>query len=501
MALEQYLELYNTSENRLINEAYKDVVFAIRGLEQIEEIVDVENFKYELTVKVNGYAKAVLKCPPIDKIGVFNIEQVIQDFCITDKSGYAKRNTTESSFDAIGFNAKPHAVHQIDAYCRNRDNLNRISFEIGCSFYNADNGNFAPSKPTPINSTKYIYNRYYFWNAVRQHQYGDVTNFEQYILDGGTKKFLTNFTFVNHRIRTNDYHTLAFFNGNFCLTSGGSTHGGHQNNAVCYNSRVNRVYANLFDADGNSIVQGYVDNNNVNGGTTINPPLYSNNYNQLHPYIEDEGLLYVGVGPANILDKKWVTNAGAPFTLAQFQQASYYKVWAAGSPTPNDKHSEIYHFDMQQDDCKGYETIRLAYLNRVGAWDYYNFTKKSTQITEITRSNFKQFYGYNPYEVGGKAAGIGNYWDYGTYDGGTKTYNVNAINTVEANSNWIREDEALLLEELFTSPDTYMQTENGDYIPVVVTEKDYTKQTKVNDKLIQYVISVQYGHETRIQRL
>ena len=196
MALEQYLELYNTSENRLINEAYKDVVFAMRGFEQIVEIVDVENFKYELTVKVNGVKKAVLKCPPIDGIGIFNIEQVIQDFCVTDKSGYAKINTPASSFDAIGFNEKPHAVHQIDAYCRNRDNLNRISFEIGCSFY----------------------------NAVRQHQFGDVTNFEQYILDGNNKKFLTNFLSVSHRIRTNDYHTLAFFNGNFCLTSGGSVH-------------------------------------------------------------------------------------------------------------------------------------------------------------------------------------------------------------------------------------------------------------------------------------
>lgn len=40
----------------------------------------------------------------------------------------------------------------------------------------------------------------------------------------------------------------------------------------------------------------------------------------------------------------------------------------------------------------------------------------------------------------------------------------------------------------------------AEWVGVVVTEKEYTKQTAANDKVIQYVITVEKSHEYRVQR-
>ena len=87
-----------------------------------------------------------------------------------------------------------------------------------------------------------------------------------------------------------------------------------------------------------------------------------------------------------------------------------------------------------------------------------------------------------------------------SHDRWTRTYNVNSIEIIEANTDFILEEEAAILEELFYSADVYMQ--NGErFEPVVISETEYIKQTSSNDKLIQYVIAIEKGHNTRVQRL
>lgn len=493
MAVEDNLRLNNTSPQRLINEAYKDCVFQMTQIGQLEEL-DTSNFKYILVVSINGRDVATLKSPT----GFFNIQQVIQDYCRTDNSGYYRYfggNQPQSEKGGVGFNNTPHSVHEIDKYSNNLNNLIRVNFKMGCSFTNDDTGLIYSGTPIEAKGP-FLYNRYYFWNAAREHQEGDVTNFQTYILDGNTKRFLTNQEPDYKRlVRIQDYQTLAFFNGKFC-TNKPASHGTDSYFTECFGSNVYRIYVELYDANGNFLYQGHVDNTAANGGYPQSN-FYTNDNGVLVQ--ENKGLLYVGVGPQNIIGN-WVRGGGGTFVAAHFQAASSYKIWAAGSPNPNDRHSEFYHFTLQEDDCI-YENVRLTYMNRKGAWDYMNFTKKSTRTTDITRSNFKQFYGHYPNTLNDKTNPAYNTWDYGAYSGGTKTYNVNAIVNVEANTNWLTESDALHMEELFTSPDVYMQNENNEYIPVVVTEKDYVRQTKANDKLIQYIIQVQYGHENRIQRL
>ena len=91
-----------------------------------------------------------------------------------------------------------------------------------------------------------------------------------------------------------------------------------------------------------------------------------------------------------------------------------------------------------------------------------------------------------------------------SWRGGAKAYRTNSVEVIEANTDFITEDEANVLEELFTSPQVYMQDLSNTidtFLPVVVTEKKYTKQTTANDGLKQYIISIEKSNNKVIQRL
>lgn len=510
MAAEQFLVLYNTSENKLINRAYKDTVFKIDFIDpdMLDVITqdigaDLSSIKYHLIIIIDNVEVAVLK----SSSGLFHIEQVIQDYTKTDSQGYANKFAShvmpQSRSGGDLYVTNPHPIHKIDKFACNKNNLIQVQFKIGLSYYSIDNDTFYPAEPKLVTGTKFVLSRYYFWNAVQQHDalgiegIKDVTEFYPFILDSSSKRFLTNQEYdFKRKVRVADFQTLAFFNGKFC-NSANQGHG--HNSSPCFNSVVKYIYIKTFNANGNTLSVGRIENNEANGGTYF-PALTSPNLIPPNWLPQDRGLLYVGVGPQNIIGSWQNITTGTTYVSQDFSNASSYEIWATGTGGENDIHSRKYQFEMQEDDCKGYETIRLAYLNRQGAWDYMNFTKKSTKSTEITRSNFKQNYGIEPITYPQAPNPVYNQWDYNYAMGGTKTYNVNAIQTIEANSDWLTEEDAIHLEELFTSPDTYMQ-QGGIFVPVVVTEKDYVKQTKANDKLIQYVIGVQKGHETRVQRL
>ena len=81
-------------------------------------------------------------------------------------------------------------------------------------------------------------------------------------------------------------------------------------------------------------------------------------------------------------------------------------------------------------------------------------------------------------------------------------------------TDFITEEEAAWLEELFTSPDVFVLQERSTdtssgtiknlvnkYVqPCVVTTSSYTRKTTANDKLKQYTIEIEMSHNKRIQK-
>ena len=435
--------------------AYDDIVYTLQNGATTQFY-----HKYILKVFVNQTLVATLKASANDQCkGVFKIENIIQDFCSTDIDGYISTTGGSSTFSGVTANTAQHAIHKIDAFASNKSNLNQFRVEGTEEFSTTADGTVTEQSVTAFGLAKSVF------NAVTQIQDGFETfNGFDFVLSSVNSKLLTGFdSSINRKLRTIDYHTVAFLNGKWGIT--GSQQSLPDKFVVKFYNDANVQQGSTIDYD--------ID------ATASNGALFGSilQHTVANPTISQAGLVYFGCGLKNI------TNNGASIPAA----ATYYTVNAENTGSTI---SAIYRFNIESDDCKGYETIRLAYLNRLGAYDYYNFNKRSTRTTAVQKNTFKKAYG--DYQS--------TKYSYGVYQGGTNNYGVTANETIEANTDFISEAEAQALEELFTSPSVFMQNTNGDLEPVVITESEYTKQTSANDRIIQYTIGLHKAHNKRIQR-
>tara|TARA_R100000329_G_scaffold151148_1_gene146111 strand:- start:3441 stop:4835 length:1395 start_codon:yes stop_codon:yes gene_type:complete len=454
---------------RFVHPAYsKHTIFTVR--ESSSATVAQSGFKFVFEVRifttdengdsVNDYHRFTVK-PNSDGYASFDAGQLIQDYCTTDTEIFT--GTTSGSHNGTHASVFPtdrFSIHTVDRYSRQRSNLIKVVVAVYPQ-YELNGTVFLPFQP--------LGDDYAFFNGVQPLEQGS-TDFDdlKYILNGDTKEFLTNTSpTIERKIRLGDYHTFAFLNGTFKKVG----------SIISFTSQASSIKTSFFNSSGNAIGSvNTLNNNSANDGLA-----------QSVATIEDEdeiqgSLLYVGVGPGNLVNRGvTIPTNTATYTVQAFDSSG-------------DASSQAYTFRLEDDDCKGFETIRLAYLNRLGGYDYYNFTKKSTRTVDTNKGLMK----HNPVHYGNVYASRQNFL------GGTGVYRSRSIEIIEANTDFITDDEATALEELFTSPQVYMQdtTQSPDtFLPVVVAEKTYTKQTTANDGLKQYVISIEKSNEKLTQRL
>ena len=258
-----------------------------------------------------------------------------------------------------------------------------------------------------------------------------------------------------------DYHTVAFFNGKHSFTKSGAE----------TKSNVAHILFTLTNPDG-SIVTDLVDNTTSNGGSSPDEQMTANT-----------GLLYAGIGTQNIID------SGSSL-LDTAVVGSYMHVQFLEDDLTTA--ADALYYEIVADDCKGYETIRLAWVNSLGVGTILTLVKlvqEQSQAKELISPNH-----------GNEIDSVANAYGYGTWQGGLRTYNNDVTETIEASTDFILEQEGFAIEDLFTSTQVHMQV-GEDWHGVVVTEKDYTQQTHANDKLVQYTIEIQKAHNKRVQRL
>ena len=411
-----------------------------------------------------------------DFIAYFHVESVIQDFLDTDIEEYYSGNSHLAS--------NISSIHLITNLSKNKANLRRFTFKVRCEFIHNNiqysSGNFT----MPDNSAdgKKFYNQdYYFWNAVADKLDGETfQHITDYYVTGSNKKTLTTFPTGSgspvQKIQKSQHHTVGFFCGG---------HRDHTTDSFAL-ADVSSVRVTTFNTSGAQVEQNTLTNSDANGGAApVAGQFFSTSGNSTRG---QNGLLYFGSGAKNL------TDAGA-ITASNLVVGATYRVEFLESD--NSQAYEPLEFEIVEDDCKGFETIRLMWLNTLGTWDYFNFTKLSTQTYSSNRATYKQNYGH-------ETTHVADGWGSNTHLGGTQVFNNTITQTIEANTDFITEEEATFLKGCFTSPLVQWQTLNsrGSYrfVPVVVKEKDYIVRTNANDKLIQYVIELEVGHDYRVQR-
>ena len=265
-------------------------------------------------------------------------------------------------------------------------------------------------------------------------------------------------------IQDTDYHTISFLN-----------------DYTNFQSDIDWIGIIYKDSSGSTIGNAqYIANTNANGGAIPNSEVDT----------DEERLLYFGCGPQN-LETSTVDALSSAGTSAGAAQPSNFADWAyytvAGyAGVTFALMTDLYYFIKQDGSCKGFKVRRLAWRNSVGGYDYWNFQMKSTQTINVTRNNYNTLIGrFN-----------GSKFSYNDTQRGITTRKVTAILKETLQTDWITEQDAILLEKLIMSTAVYI-IENADTTyteGVIITNSSFVKKTSANDKMIQYTINIEYAN-------
>ena len=300
-----------------------------------------------------------------------------------------------------------------------------------------------------------------------------------FLLKNDTKKFLSDipkqvygkidsatFTvsqYINF-VQSTDYHTIAFLNGD-----------------SEFQSKMSLVSIKYFDNSAQIGTTQYLVNNATTGG--FNPLVTTDS--SVTPSIDKEDkqrILYCGIGPKNLQEQSATTGA-RPSNFAGYTYYVVQGVDATLSPV-----TDKYVFILQDQSCKGFATRRLAFRNSLGCYDYFNFTKKSTQTVNVKRDTYSSLIGtFNKSK-----------YRYDDYQRGKTVRKTTATLKETLNTDWITEEEATLIEKLVMSTNVYV-LENADTEftqAVMVTSSSHIRKTNANDGVkIQYSIDIEYANE------
>ena len=405
-------------------------------------------------------------------VGIINVSDILSDYVNFDLLAFESA-TFVSKFKGTAASATNRIpIHLIDALSLISDSNNNVNFAFGEEYSTTPTGapTIYPAEITTNSWQNYNGVSYNNEQTFISGNYGINPadwNYKNYVLDGTTGTALTNAPILSQYIGDNEYATLAHLNG-------------WTGAAVCQAMRAQIKVYDISNSLLNTFVISYLGSNGGYDGTADTAFGGSR-----------KNLQYIGVGPANI-------KGNTSFTMPT--NWSYYNVSFINA-SGTDK-SKTYKYIRRDEDCKGFEKIRLAWINKFGVYDYYTFTKKSINNTKIARnlySSVKGNWGGSTFSKDGADRGRG-------------VLTTKAYKSININTDWIYTDEeAAWLEELFISPAVFIlgdydsadtgDVDYGNYMnPVVIKNTDYQQYTRVNDKVAQYNIEIEYSIDTKVQK-
>lgn len=167
---------------------------------------------------------------------------------------------------------------------------------------------------------------------------------------------------------------------------------------------------------------------------------------------------------------------------------SYYTVqcWPSGF---TGKASELYRFDLYAE-CSKYEPVTLHFLNTLGGFDSFTFTKRT--VERVTAE--KRTYERDPFTYSAGA------YSYNLKTGGVANYATSLTEEWELNTDWLTDSEAQLIEQLEFSPVVYMGADWNGLEKVVMPGTEFERRYN-RDGLVQYTVRMRRALVDRRQRL
>jgi hypothetical protein len=468
----------------------------------IDAVQNELNVKYVYTLggyRTNAIATSVSRIgqfkttPNNAGVGMIEFSKMMSSYVGADN--LSRRN---SNWKGEGNDGLPVPIHIIDKYSLNTNALH--GFTVTCYVEYTDSS--GTQQQTAISTLTFweMMNAYvknndpiFFTNSLYTGaQYGGGYYMQKFEMSnanfaaGKYGKFLSNSP-TTQWARPNDYGTMAYIQmGSFDL------------DAMIFFNDVGYykfTFYPEYDAGGTIVHSTVVEKNENNGA-------FDGNNAQGNDKLRNK-LLYFGAFPANIkaIDSDFNTKVGTD--ILSYTVETYN--------TSNERLSETRIVNIACADHKGYEPIRLTWLNQWGTWDYYTFMQKSIKTIKTKGST------YNPTSIE---------WNNefstptgASYKGGKKSFRVNATETIKMNTDYVTEEHSEWFEELINSPEvyqlrerygtrTYTQAFSGpsltptmnEYVtPVTLKTTNLVKKTSANDGLVQYTFEVEKSKELKTQ--
>lgn len=129
-----------------------------------------------------------------------------------------------------------------------------------------------------------------------------------------------------------------------------------------------------------------------------------------------------------------------------------------------------------------YGTVTVHYLNRYGIYESFVFNALSRTVQEISKKMYQQpIY---------KQADLNEAFTYGV--GIDTSYLVNAKRSRTVNTNYLTQEYNEIIQQIFYSRNMLL-VDGTDVFSVRVRDSAFNEKTRVNDKLIQYTIGLNYN--------
>jgi hypothetical protein len=136
--------------------------------------------------------------------------------------------------------------------------------------------------------------------------------------------------------------------------------------------------------------------------------------------------------------------------------------------------------------CGRYDPMRIAYLNKYGVYDFFNFDLVNKTTFQIEKKGYERNYNGDIYEANGIVV-----------------KNINPIYYTKETQNWriisdyINDSQAELLREMYSSPLVYLNLVNDNYItpswiPVKPNASTYEVKKTASDKLFNIELDVEF---------
>ena len=159
--------------------------------------------------------------------------------------------------------------------------------------------------------------------------------------------------------------------------------------------------------------------------------------------------------------------------------------------------SEKFYFNIDSE-CR-FETRRLEFLNSLGGFDYFNFTKVSRHTEEIER----KFFETNPNDLNSTGA-----IDYSISNREKVQYHTKSMPKMKLTSDWIDCNTYNWLLELIESPEIYLmeyyKTPSGNTkirrIPVKNINGNWEQKVSSVDKVFNLEVDLEFGINNFRQR-